>query len=227
MSRLARLLSVALLTTAEHGAAADAGTAPPTTLEPYANGHRFTLATAIGNGFTDVSTSGRHYQESALVRGALEAGYGYPFPGSIWGIHALLRIEGLNTDFAESVGEGRAAVDFGVGPELRLQTRGRRPNVQWRLALPLGFTRVYMSGASGRAVEATNTDGNGFQMAAIGGVDLAGLHYGGYIQLEYVLRVFGSTRTSVSQQEPFVTAHDDFDFVDHSFLIVTGVLFRP
>src|SRR5215471_15100435 len=117
MPRLARLLSVALLATAEHALAADAGSAPPTTLKPYANGHRFTLATAIGHGFTDVSTSGRHYQESTLVRAALEAGYGYPFPGSIWGIHALMRLEGLDTDFADSVGEGRVALDFGVGPE--------------------------------------------------------------------------------------------------------------
>ena len=106
--------------------------------------------------------------------------------------------------------------------------RPRRPNVQFRLSAPLGYTRVSV-GENGddRAVRDRYSDGHAFQASAMAGVDVSGSNSGAYLNFEFTARFFGRDHTTTLVSDPAVSATERQTVTDRSLMMVAGFLYHP
>lgn len=195
---------------------------------PSARHGRLFLGVSGGQGSSGVSASGRSMGgERAAWREGLEFGLSQPLGHGSFGLQAVARAGSLDTAWSESRGETRYAADLGVGPLLWTDTRWRRPDVQLRLAAPVGFTHAWVNAGDGILVAEHYSQGNGFHAGLTGGIDLSGAHHGIYLDVSYVFRTFWLDHTARLLASPEVSTSESYHFIDTEILLSVGYSYRP
>lgn len=128
--------------------------------------------------------------------------------------------------WSEQRGETRNRAQLALGPVFFGTEVRRRPTIEWRIGLPIGYTRAWLRPGPGRAVEETYSPGSGLNISLIGGLDILGAHHGGYFDLGYALHLTWLTHTATLKADPSVQSQQSYRYSDHALIVGTGYTYR-
>ena len=123
-------------------------------------------------------------------------------------------------------GEGRNRAQLALGPVLFGTAAKRGPNIEWRVGLPIGYTRAWFTPGPGRAVDEAYSPANGLNASLIGGLDIMGAHHGGYLHVGYTLHLTWLTHTAALKSDPRVRSQQQYRYLDGAVILGTGYAYR-
>jgi hypothetical protein len=130
------------------------------------------------------------------------------------------------TYWSEQRGEIRNRAQLAVGPVFFGTAIARRPTVEWRIGLPIGYTRAWFTPGPRRAVTEDYSPANGLNVSLIGGLDILGAHHGGYIDLGYAFHLTWLTHTATLDADPSVGSRQSYRYLDGAVIFGTGYSYR-
>jgi len=142
------------------------------------------------------------------------------------GVGLFAGIGTASSYWAEQRGEHRNRAQLALGPVFFGTELRRSPTLEWRIGLPIGYTRAWLSPGPGRAVEETYSPGSGVNISLIGGLDILGAHHGGYVDLGYALHLTWLTHTATLKADPSVQSQQSYRYFDHAIILGTGYTYR-
>jgi hypothetical protein len=211
---------VALLVALHHAseARADTSTRP---------GSRLYQGFAIGaSAASSLSIEGgRQQDEGGSVNVALNAAY---LQGVLphFGLGLFASIGSGDTSWSANRGETRTRAQFALGPVFVGTYRARRPNIEWRIGIPFGYTRAWFSPGTGRAVEETFSTGHGMNFSLVVGIDLLGKHHGGFVDLAYAFHLTWLTHTSTLKSDESVQTQQSNRHFARGLVLGSGYVYR-
>ena len=90
------------------------------------------------------------------------------------GLLGLVHAAAVNRGYDRERSDLDTRADVALGPELRLQLRGRRPYDSVHVSLPIGYTATFSEAELGRAVRQRYENGYGINVGLIAGYILSG-----------------------------------------------------
>jgi hypothetical protein len=128
--------------------------------------------------------------------------------------------------WSEQRGETRNRAQLALGPVFFGTAVRRRPTIEWRIGLPIGYTRAWLNPGPSRAVEESYSPANGVNFSLIGGLDILGAHHGGYVDLGYTLHLTWLTHTAILKADSSVQSQQSYRYFDRALVLGTGYTYR-
>lgn len=123
-------------------------------------------------------------------------------------------------------GESRTRADLALGPVYATTIKLRRPQVIWRIGLPIGYTWAWFRAGEGRAVEESYSGGRGLNVSLTSGFDFFGRRHGGYVDASYAMHLTWIDHHAVLESDPSVRSDEAYRYLEHSFVIGFGYAYR-
>lgn len=205
----------------ERVAGADPVVAPPADRAPHQQSRLFAGFEAGFLVTRPLRVDGkRASDEGGNLYVGFHAGYSHALSDR-FGVMGLTRYSAWTTAWAERAGEERNRIDLSLGPEVH----ARDGIVGAYCSLPLGPTIVQSQAAEGRAVQHSYRGGLGVNAGLLCGVDIAGRHSGGYVELAWITHVTWLDHTARLIRSGAVV-NESYQYVDNVLLFSAGYLYR-
>jgi hypothetical protein len=103
----------------------------------------------------------------------------------------------------------------------------RKPHAsEWRIGLPLGYTRAWINPGEGRAVDESFSAAHGMNLSVVAGVDFIGKHHGGFIDLAYAVHLTWLTHTATLKSDRSVQSKESYRYLDQALVFGVGYVYR-
>jgi hypothetical protein len=181
---------------------------------------------SIGLSNASLSIDDHHQQdEGAGLFLALTAGY---LQGLLphFGVGLFAGIGSGGTNWSQNRGEGRTRTQLALGPVFVGSLQARRPNIEWRIGMPIGYTRAWFKPGKGRAVEETFSAAQGINLSLVVGIDILGKHHGGFVDLTGALHMTWLTHTATLKSDESVQTKQSYRYFDRALVLGTGYVYR-
>jgi hypothetical protein len=173
-----------------------------------------------------LSSNDRQQQdEGGSVNVAINAAY---LQGVLphFGLGLFASIGSGDTNWSANRGEARTRAQFALGPVFVGTYRARRPNVEWRIGIPFGYTRAWFNPGKGYAVEETFSTGHGMNLSLVAGIDILGKHHGGFVDLAYALHLTWLTHTATLKSDASVQTEQSYRYFYRGLVLGSGYVYR-
>lgn len=183
--------------------------------EPAAPRSRFFVGSSMTLlGKTSVRIDGSHRDEgSNLAFAFFDAGYLQRLLPH-FGLQLGASLAVMESDWSAQRNESRTRFQLAAGPAFVGTLKPRSPTVEWRVALPVGYTRTSIESNSARLVEESYTGGSGLSLSLLGGLDIMGKHHGGYFNLGYALNLAWLKHSASLYGDPTVHSQESYRFTE-------------
>jgi hypothetical protein len=131
-----------------------------------------------------------------------------------------------DTYWSEQRGESRTRAHIALGPIFVGPFYARRPNIEWRIGLPLGYTRAWINPGQNREVEESFSAAHGMNLSVVAGVDIVGKHHGGFIDVAYAVHLTWLTHTATLKSDRSVQSKESYRYLDQALLLGVGYVYR-
>lgn len=130
------------------------------------------------------------------------------------------------TAWSDGRGESRTRADLALGPVYATTIHLKRPEVSWRIGLPVGYTWAWFHAGKGRAVDESYSDGRGLNVSLTSGFDFFGHHHGAYLDGSYSMHLTWIDHHAVLKSDPSVRSDETYRYLEHTFVVGIGYLYR-
>jgi hypothetical protein len=131
-----------------------------------------------------------------------------------------------STAWSSDRGESRTRADLAIGPVFCGTLGQSHPYVEWRLALPVGYSWAWFRQARGRAVEEKYSDGHGLNLSLVAGLDFFGQHHGGYLDVAYAARLTWITHSATLNSDPTIHSDQAYRYFEQAAVFGAGYAYR-
>jgi hypothetical protein len=143
-----------------------------------------------------------------------------------FGLGLFAGIGSGSTTWSADRGENRTRAQLALGPVFVGTYRARRPNIEWRIGIPLGYTQAWFSPGKSRAVEETFSTGRGMNLSLVAGIDILGKHHGGFVDLGYALHLTWLTHSATLKSDNSVRTKQSYRYVEQGLALGCGYVYR-
>jgi hypothetical protein len=123
-------------------------------------------------------------------------------------------------------GESRTRAQLALGPVFVGTYQTRRPNIEWRIGMPFGYTRAWFNPGKDRAVEENFSTAHGMNLSLVAGIDILGKHHGGFVDLAYALHLTWLSHTATLKSDESVQAKQSYRYLDLGVVFGSGYVYR-
>jgi hypothetical protein len=167
----------------------------------------------------------QQHDEGGGVNVALNAAY---LQGLLphFGLGLFAGIGSAATAWSADRGEDRTRAQFALGPVFVGTYQPRRPNIEWRIGIPVGYTRAWFNPGQGRAVEEAFSTAHGMNLSLVAGIDILGKHHGGFIDLTYAFHLTWLTHGATLKSDESVRTKQSYRYFEQGAFLGFGYVYR-